>query len=192
MSTIGRLLCSARAAGIAAATLLLTLPAFAGEIYSWRTEDGGYAFTDDAKSIPARYQDQVATRATEGLGSYQRLTTPEAGAGADYARRLGNRLDHLRELNRDLDTAYVPRPANAGPETLSLRTGELNIGVPMDAGDDGPVVIEKVRFRLKGEMATRHNVIVRRGDEVLAVIKGEAFSTKIDQGPPGIPPELVD
>ncbi|MGI9591601.1 MAG: DUF4124 domain-containing protein, partial [Myxococcota bacterium] len=35
-------------------------PASASEIYSWRTEDGGYSFTDDPNAIPARYRDQVA------------------------------------------------------------------------------------------------------------------------------------
>jgi hypothetical protein len=183
MLTIAMLREGARAAGIAAATLLFTLPALAGEIYSWRTEDGGYAFTDDAKSIPARYQDQVATRANEGLGSYERLTTPEAGTSADYARRLGDRLDHLRALNRDLDAAYAPRPADSALQTLAVQTGKLNIGVPMDAAGDGPVVIEKVRFRHKGEMATRHNLVVRKGSEILAIIKGNPLVTQINQAP---------
>jgi hypothetical protein len=180
-----------RTAAIATVTLIFALPALAGEIYSWRTEDGGYAFTDDEKAIPPRYRDQIETRRTEGLGDYPRLTAPDAGASAAYSRRLADRLDHLRSLNRDLDSAYSPRPVESGIDSLAVQTGEVDIGVPLDGEGDGPVVIEKVRFQLKGEMATRHNLIVRRGDEVLAVIKGEAFATKIDQAPPGIP-ELVD
>ena len=31
-------------------TLALAAPAYAGDIYSWRTEDGGYAFADDAEA----------------------------------------------------------------------------------------------------------------------------------------------
>jgi len=180
-----------RSASIAAVTLVFSLPALAGEIYSWRTEDGGYAFTDDEKAIPPRYRDRVETRKTEGLGDYPRLTTPDAGATDTYARRLADRLDYLRSLNRDLDFAHAPRPAKTGVDSLAVQTGEVDIGVPMDGEGEGPVVIEKVRFRLKDEMATRHNLIVRRGDEVLAVIKGEAFATEMDEKPPGIP-ELVD
>ena len=40
----------------------LAAPAVADPVYSWRTEDGGYAFTDDPKGIPARYRDQAQVR----------------------------------------------------------------------------------------------------------------------------------
>ena len=191
MSTFAMLRHGLRTAAIAAATLIVAAPALAGEIYSWRTEDGGYAFTDDEKAIPPRYRDRVETRTIEGMGDYHRLTAPEAGATGDYSRRLADRLDHLRSLNRNLDAASAPRPVETGVESLAVQTGAFKIGVPLDGEGDGPLVIEKVRFRLKGEMATRHNLIVRRGDEVLAVIKGEAFATQIDQEPAGIP-EMVD
>ena len=192
MSIIAMLRNCLHTVSIVAVTLIFSLPALAGEIFSWRTEDGGYAFTDDEKAIPARYRDQVETRQAEGLAGYHRLTTPDAGATEAYSQRLADRLDHLRSLNRDLDAVYAQRPAEAGVDSLAVEMGEFNIGVPIDGEGAEPVVIEKVRFRLKGEMATRHNLVVRRGDEVLAVIKGEAFSTRIDQEPPGLPPEMVD
>jgi hypothetical protein len=172
-----------RTVAIAAVTLGFALPALAGEIYSWRTEDGGYAFTDDAKAIPPRYRDQVETRKTEGLGDYPRLTATDAGATDAYARRLGERLDYLRSLNRDLDFAYAPRPAKTGVDSLAVQTGQFNIGVPLDGEGDGTLVIEKVRFRHKNEMATRHNMVVRKGDEVLAVIKGKPLVSEINQAP---------
>lgn len=172
-----------RTASIAAVTLIFSLPALAGEIYSWRTEDGGYAFTDDAKAIPPRYRDQVETRGAEGLGDYPRLTAPDAGATDTYARRLADRLDYLRSLNRDLDFAYTPRPATTGVDSLAVQTGQFNIGVPLDGEGDGPLVIEKVRFRHKNEMATRHNMVVRKGDEVVAVIKGNPLVGEINQAP---------
>jgi hypothetical protein len=172
-----------RTAAITAATLIVAAPALAGEIYSWRTEDGGYAFTDDEKAIPPRYRDRVETRTIEGMGDYHRLTAPEAGATDDYSRRLADRLDHLRSLNRNLDAAYAPRPVETGVESLAVQTGQFNIGVPLDGEGDDPVVIEKVRFRLKGEMATRHNLVVRKGDEVLAVIKGSPLVSEINQAP---------
>jgi hypothetical protein len=171
-----------RAAGVAAVTLIFTVPALAGEIYSWRTEDGGYAFTDDAKAIPPRYREQVETRQTEGLGSYARLTAPEPGANAAYSRRLADRLDHLRSLNRNLDAAYAPRPTPSG-QTLAVQTGKLNIGVPMDDTGDEPIVIERVRFRHKRDMATRHNLVVRKGGKTLAIVKGKPLVTQINQAP---------
>ena len=73
-----------RTAAIATVTLIFALPALAGEIYSWRTEDGGYAFTDDEKAIPPRYRDQIEIQRIEGLGDYPRLTTPDAGASDAY------------------------------------------------------------------------------------------------------------
>ena len=182
MSRLTTLRNGLRAAGIAALTLLFTLPALAGEIYSWRTEDGGYAFTDDPKAIPPRYRDQVQTRASAGLGDYSRLTVPEAGAGDAYARRLGDRLAYLRSLNRDLDAAYAPQPVDSA-EPLTVQAGNFNIAVPPNSGGEGPLVVEKVRFRHKNEMATRHNLVIRRGGELLAVIKGDPLVTQINQSP---------
>jgi hypothetical protein len=162
---------------------LFTMPALAGEIYSWRTEDGGYAFTDDPKAIPARYVKQSATRKAANLSDYPRLTAPAAGSTEAYSEQLDARLEHLRRLNRDLDAAYARTPEGAAVEALSVQTGQFNVGVPVDQGSEGPVVIEKVRFRHKGEMATRHNVVIRKGDEVIAVIKGSPLVTQIDQAP---------
>jgi hypothetical protein len=172
-----------RTAAIASVTLIFALPALAGEIYSWRTEDGGYAFTDDEKAIPPRYRDQVETRATEGLGDYPRLTPTDTGASDAYSRRLAERLEHLRSLNRDLDAVHAARPAEPGVDSLAVQTGHFNIGVPLEDEGDEPLVIEKVRFRHKRELATRHNTVIRRGDEVLAVIKGKPLISDINQAP---------
>ena len=182
MSSLRTLLLSLRTAGIAAATLLLALPALAGDIYSWRTEDGAYAFTDDPKAIPARYRDQVVKRETQGLSGYHRLTAPGPGSSDEYSQRLANRLEHLRALNQGLDNAYARRPS-AGVRTLEINTGELNVGVPVDGGNEGPVVTENIRFRHKGELATRHNFVVSKGGEILAIIKGKRNIGEINQAP---------
>jgi len=186
MSTFAVLRDSLRLGGVAILFLMFAFPAAAGEIYSWRTEDGGFAFTDDPKAVPARYRSQAATRETAGLGDYERLTEPEPGAMADYSRRLDDRLDHLRRLNRDLDAAYAAARTRAPQlESLSVESGDFNIGVPLDDAGDGPVVIENIRYLHEGEMATRHNVVVRRGGETLAVIKGRPLATQINQAPDG-------
>ena len=90
---------------MAAITVCFSLPAAASEIYSWRTEDGGYAYTDDAKAIPPRYRDRAQTQQTKGISSYKRLTSPPAGtmdpgddAGgaieADDAATVGHEWGH--------------------------------------------------------------------------------------------------
>jgi hypothetical protein len=190
MSRFSTLRHSVRVAGIAVAMLSFSLPALAGEIYSWRTEDGGYAFTDDPKAVPPRYRDQAESRTTTGLSDYARLTAPEAGTTDAYARRLADRLDHLRALNQSLDEAEAwsaaSAPAGGSLQSLSVKAGEFNVGVPTDGQGDGPVVIENVRFRHDGEMATRHNLIIRQGDELLAVIKGRPLATQINQPPEGL------
>ncbi|MFQ5418407.1 MAG: DUF4124 domain-containing protein [Myxococcota bacterium] len=157
--------------------------AAAGEIYSWRTEDGGYAFTDDAKAIPARYRGQVKTQENASLESYPRLTAPVTGANEAYSQRLAERLAHLRALNRDLDIAYARRAPRPMAESLSVQTGRFNISVPVEEGSDGPVVIEKIRFRRDGEMATRHNLVVRQGRRPIAIIRGNPLVSSVDQAP---------
>ena len=65
---------------------------------------------------------------------------------------------------------------------VSIDVGDLNIGIPTDAGE-GPVVIENVRFSYKGEMATRNNKVVRKGNTTVAVIKGQRHVGEINQAP---------
>ena len=126
MSTFSTLRSAVRVAGIAAAVLMFGLPALAGEVYSWRTEDGGYAFTDDPKAVPPRYRDRAQARTTAGLSDYERLTAPEAGSTDAYAQRLADRLDHLRALNQNLDqaeawAAAASAPTGGGLQSLSVR-----------------------------------------------------------------------
>jgi hypothetical protein len=164
-------------------TLFISLPALAGNIYSWRTEDGGYAYTDDAKAIPARYRDQVSTRPTDGLKNYRRITAAENGSSDDYGRRLSNRLASLRALNQDLDRASARNAYRDESVQIQVNAGAIDVGVPTSPADEGPIVIETVRFRYRDEMATRHNTVVRNGDRVLTIIKGKPLVGAINQAP---------
>ena len=168
---------------VVAITACFSLPATASEIYSWRTEDGGYAFTDDAKAIPPRYRDRVQSQQTEGITSYRRLTAPPAGTMDAYSRRLSDRLEHLRALNRDLDRAGARPEVASQVGSIEVNTGSLNVGVPIGDSSNEPVVIEKIRFRHRDEMATRHNIVVKKGDRVLTVIKGNPLVGEINQAP---------
>ncbi len=128
------------------AVLLLppTLPAVAsaGRIYEWRTEDGTFAFTDDARRIPARYRDEARLRRTEPLADYEHLTATDPGAQDAYARRLAARLERLRALNREGGEAApmaLATPAPVGEVALDSvvrrdgrrLTGRTRSGAPV-------------------------------------------------------------
>ncbi len=111
---------SSRSAAVLAVLLLLPVfpsAATAGRIYEWRTEDGTYAFTDDARRIPARYRGEARLRPTKPFADYEHLTTTDPGAGDAHARRLAERLERLRAFNRasgpEGPLAVAPRPASA-------------------------------------------------------------------------------
>jgi hypothetical protein len=172
-----------RVAMVAAITLFFSLPAVAGEIYSWRTEDGAYAYTDDAKAIPPRYRAHVKTRPADGITGYRRHTAPAPGSTDAYAMRLASRLEYLRALNYDLDRAAARPRYESAVNGIEINTGALAVGIPVAGDSDEPVVIENVRFRHNDEMATRHNTVVRQGDRVLTVIKGDPLVGPINQAP---------
>lgn len=154
--------------GVAVAVLtgcLLSTPALAGgTAYHWVTDEGTFAFTDDAKAIPKRYRSQVEARTLKPLQSYERFTPVETRRVARSAPAAG--------APAAASPAETARYGPVGP-TVSLRTGDdhsptidVSPGTSLE-----PVVIEKQRFRPDGSMATRSNTIVSQGDRVLTIIK---------------------
>ena len=178
----------------AALLWLVPAPASAGTIYSWRTEDGTYAFSDDPEAIPTRYRDQVRTRATAGLRDYERYTEPVPGSGAQYAEELAARLERLRATNAALapagpSTATAAGASAAGPR-ISLRTGNASaptIDLTTDA-DAGPLVVETIFTRPEGKMITRKSLIVRQGGKTIAIVRPRSIETNtfeiVDEGDP--------
>ena len=64
--------------------------------------------------------------------------------------------------------------AVTGGTTRSGRNGvSLRIPTGADDGSDGPTVIESRRMKPSDSLATRHFTIVKKGDRVVSVIKGE-------------------
>ena len=76
-STLGR------AAVTAVVGLGLAGAASAGTVYSWQTEDGTIAYTDDRKRIPSRYREQAKARSMKQLSSYKRYTESEMNLEGD-------------------------------------------------------------------------------------------------------------
>ena len=66
-------------------------PAFAGDVWSWRTEDGAYAFTDDSKRIPAKHKAEAKRKSMGKLTRYGRYTEVSADVEKPYADRIRER-----------------------------------------------------------------------------------------------------
>ena len=158
-------------------------PAFAGNVYSWVTEDGTYAFTDDSKRVPAKHRDEAKRRSMGKLSRYERFTEVDAGKSREsYEDRILARRDELRTVpGGAVAGAVVARGTSmdytvavTGGTTRSGRNGvSLRIPTGMNDGSDEPTVIESRRMKPKDSLATRHFTIVKKGDRVVSVIKGE-------------------
>lgn len=158
-------------------------PAFAGNVYSWVTDDGTYAFTDDSKRIPAKHRNEAKRKAMGKLTRYERFTGVETEKSKQsYGDRVLARRDALRTAP---EGAVAGAVVSAGPSmdytvavtggtTRSGRNG-VSLRVPMGAqdGSDEPTVIESRRMDPSDSLATRHWTIVKKGDHVVSVIKGE-------------------
>jgi hypothetical protein len=171
--------------GVVLATLVFLAPSRASagsNIYSWRTEDGVYAFTDDAKSVPARYRDQVQTRSSAALANYERFTPQVSGASDRYAEQLAARLEYLRTVNAAPATEQLAERQQSGAtRTISLRTGgDDSPSLEIAPGDsDKPIVVETVYTKPFGKVVTRESVVVRQGDKTLAIVKPRLRETNI-------------
>jgi hypothetical protein len=151
-----------------------------GAIYSWRTEDGAYAFTDDEDAIPARYRSQVQVRAMKRLVDYERFTPADDDATDVYETQLAQRLVYLRNLNDSLaraaaaeaaSLAQAPAPTATGSgELITVRTGGVGLSFPSEAGA-GPIVSESVLFRPDGKMIVQNARVTRRDGRVVAIEK---------------------
>jgi len=150
-------------------------PAFAGSVYSWVTEEGTYAFTDDAKRIPAKYKAEAKRRNVGKLSGYEQLTRSEIDSDGAYGDRLGARLDGLRGQNQPAPMRGHVRQHRGGRDAtyFGVRTGSrtaLQFPVEGRMGGDQPIVVDKIRSKRAGGNTTRHLTVVKQGDRVISVV----------------------
>ena len=108
-----------RLVGAAAFAAALAAPAAADPVYSWRTEDGGYAFTDDPKAIPrALSRSGAEARDRARLHDYKRYTPSDDAATERYAEQLTRRLEHLRAVNANRVVASEQGEPRLGADEL--------------------------------------------------------------------------
>lgn len=154
----------------------LAVPASSETLYRWTTDEGSVAFSDDLKRVPERYRAQAKAIETRRLPGYARYTPTDAQAGAAHAERLAARLERLREVNAPEPTR-VTLPLGVaqagGAETVLRLNDRTTVRVPTARPGDGegPVVVDEVRVRRPGSIVTVHNTVVRRGDDILLVVR---------------------
>ncbi len=147
----------------------IAAPALAGTVYSWTTDDGTSAFTDDPKRIPAKYKNKVERRQLGKLKNYKQYTESQVKHEASYEARVSDRLDALR--------APEPPAVSAGPPgEPGVRYG-LGIGAtdndqvsfPVDGDSGEPFVTTQSRVKLKSSIATQNIAVTKQGDEVVSI-----------------------
>jgi hypothetical protein len=151
----------------------LAAPALAGSFYSWTTEDGVRAYTDDAKRVPARYRARAELRETGSLEGFERYTPIQGSAVAADGAPAARAARPVESL------PSVSAPPPAGGQGILLDTGDVSISlVGVEGGE--PVVVEQIRTRVADSEATRTVQVVRQGDRVLAIIKPTPNQTNLD------------
>ena len=158
---------------------MLSASASAGTLYSWKTEDGTFAYTNDQKRVPAKYKSEAGKSNMKSMKSYDRFTPGPRVEGKAYTDRIVERLEVLRATSSDdvrmasggaADRVVHVNLGSAGRRGGNQAEVQIPVGVGME--DMEPVVVEHVRMKpVAGSSATRHARIVKQGDRVLAVIK---------------------
>jgi len=174
------------------ASLWVATPVLAGTVYSWTTEDGTFAYTDDAKRIPAKYRATAGQRNVGRFGDYERLTPAPSAVEKPYAERLNERLASLRESAApESDVRALASAPSADPKLAyrlpvgggKNRGGQgADVSIALDGGqaDDEKTVIDRVRVRPEDSMATRYVTVVRKGDKIQTVIREERNHMPLD------------
>jgi len=159
-------------------------PALAATVYTWTTEEGTTAFTDDPKRIPAKYKDAATQRTVGSLKNYPRLTESSVKYEKPYGERVTERLETLRGPETPAVSAAPPRGA-AHPLTLDVSTTDDDdrISIPV-TGIDEPIVTTEHRVRMRDGISTRHVRVTKQGDRILSV--------QIDRGNPGTISDRID
>ena len=167
-----------------AVVAVLAAPALAGTYYTWTTDDGTVAFTDDKKRIPARYKDAAKRKTVGRLKDYPRYTESKVKQEMPYGERLEARLEAFREVgDPDGDGLIGPAHVSAGPPGVALRIdgSSTRTEVAVPTGEDEPVIVEEHRVRLRDSIATQDVTVSRQGDKVISVQRSKRNEGRISE-----------
>lgn len=145
-------------------------PTLAATVYTWTTEDGTKAFTDDPKRIPAKYKDQVERRQLGKLKNYPRYTESKVKHESTYEKRVAERLERLRTPAPPAVSA--PPPGVEGGARYAVGLSEPTqdqVSVPVGGLGEEPFETTEHRIRTRESIATQDLQITRQGDKVISV-----------------------
>jgi len=162
----------------AAAFALAIAPRLAAaEYWSYETETGGVAFTDDAKSIPAKYQASAKPIKEKSLFEYDRLSIVDPVAASTPT--------HAGVAPKDAAVPVfawpVPQPVAAvspagSSSHVSVNVGGMQIAVDGAGDEDEPLYVDRSQYQdLNGDYIDHNGImspttIIRRGDKPIAYI----------------------
>ncbi len=157
----------------------LGTPAAAGTLFHWVTAEGTLSYTDNPKRVPPAYRGTAKKLVLNGLGDYTRFTPEDDAARRVYAERLHARLERLRAQSAAYEKARIlAEHAAAGggaggtiTEAIVQVDDRTSVRIPTNSAGEAPIVVEEVRVRPKGRIVTHHNTVVRRGDDILMVVR---------------------
>ena len=177
---------------IAAAVLFsVAAPASAKVVYHWKTDDGGYAFTDDAKRIPEKYRTQAKASPLRPLQTYKRYTPAQNSGTQAYLSGVEKSAREMSKLNARLSGPGTTAPGTIygaswgnGAAIVVGSGGQSAVAIGSGLADsDDPIVIEKRRFHVPGTITTRTNTIMRQGGRIITVVKPIAHQSSIGDIP---------
>lgn len=154
-----------------ALALGLAAPSLADTVYTWTTEDGTVAFTDDVKHVPARYRSVVRVKVMESLDGYHRYTpvTPNENLHASDVQVAAQQA-----ATPGVIVVPVERQAGMSAVVGGSRYGGGGVIMPVESnGSDEPMIIENRRVKPKNSMATSHETVVKQGDRVIMIRRDE-------------------
>ena len=159
----------ARVSVVALALSLVALPAVAGSMYTWETEDGTSAFTDDPKRIPAMYKDKAVKKTMGKLKDYSRLTPAEPPSGPSYEERIQARLAELRDRDERHSEAEMLAAHHGMGRGPMLQVGPLlvPIGQSLRQQPYEPIVADQVTVNDGRHNTTKTIRVIRQGDRVI-------------------------
>ena len=160
---------------------LLAAPVAAETLYRWTAADGSVSFSDDVKRIPSQYRASATRMRTGDLAGYARYTPAETRAArTDRSEALAARIDRLRAFNEEAAApAYGKRGAQS--DVILRLDNRASVTIPNDgSASDEPVVVEERRVRDRNNISTTHVTVVRRGDEILSVVRPESAHDRAD------------
>ena len=150
---------------VGALALVIAARVAEADYWTYETETGALAFTDDPKNVPAKYKDTAARMKSESLFDYDRLSVVEPIRPAPTAAPA--------PVYR-AERAEAPEPRPEIEDRVSLDVGGMRFDV--EADEDEPIRVERRQYTDESGQyyeyggITAPTTVIKRGDKPIAII----------------------